>query len=192
MGMHTELWFPSVVWSSVIHIVENTSLKHFVYDRQRNDIGKTSNLYNGYQSSDLLPGDNENIDKLITLLDKEVNNCARQVGLPQLELNNINININPPGSYLKPTTVNGSIVSGFYFIDATEMQGNLQFDRTDGANNYLPEYVEQETYFTCSTANYATKTNALYFFPSWLTHSIQGNRSHTDRIFLSFNYGEIK
>ena len=45
-------------------------------------------------------------------------------------------------------------------------------------------------YFNSTRATYAAKTGALYIFPGWLKHSVQGNQSHTDRISMSFNFGE--
>ena len=190
MAMHTELWFPSVVWSSIIHVVDNAQLKHWAYDRKKNDIGRVVSNYNGFQSSDILPGQCEYIDKLVELLDKETAVCAKQVGLPEVELYNIWLNINPPNSYNHLHNHVGAVFSGVYYVDAPEHSGNIQFERSDGAEYHIPEYVEKETYYTSTRATYAAKTNALYIFPGWLKHSVQGNRSNVDRISISFNYGE--
>jgi len=190
MAMHTELWFPQVVWSAVIHCVDNKQLKHWAYDRKRNDVGRVISNYNGYQSSDILPGDHEQIDLLVDYLNKEIDNCARQVGLAPLEIYNIWLNINPPGAYNHLHNHVGSVLSGCYYVDATPQQGNLQFERSDNAECFIPEYVEKETYFTSTRATYAAKTGALYIFPSWMKHSVQGNSSSTDRISIAFNYGE--
>ena len=192
MAMHTELWFPSVIWSSIIHVVDNAKLKHWAYDRKKNDIGRIISNFNGFQSSDILPGQCEYIDKLVELLDKETAACAKQVGLPEVELYNIWLNINPPNSYNHLHNHAGAVFSGVYYVDAPAHSGNIQFERNDGAEYHIPEYVEKETYFTSTRATYAAKTNALYIFPGWLKHSVQGNRSNSDRISISFNYGEKK
>lgn len=190
MAMHTELWFPSVVWSAIIHTVDNSQLKHWAYDRKKNDIGRKISNYNGYQSSDILPGDNLEIDRLVDHLNKEINFCSKQVGLPELELYNIWLNINSPGSYNHLHNHVGSVLSGVYYVDAKEHQGNIQFERSDGAEYHIPQYVDKETYYTSTRATYAAKTGALYIFPGWLKHSVQGNNTGTDRISISFNYGE--
>jgi len=190
MAMHTELWFPSVIWSSIIHMIDNTALKTWAYDRKRDDRGRTISNYNGYQSSDLLPGCHPEIDKLVEYLDTEINTCAKQVGLAEVELYNIWININPPGAYNHLHNHVGSVLSGVYYVDAGPNQGNIQFERNDGGEYHIPEYVIKETYYTSTRATYACKTGALYVFPGWLKHSVQGNRSNTDRISISFNYGE--
>jgi|TARA_X000000950_G_scaffold104554_1_gene131804 uncharacterized protein (TIGR02466 family) len=192
MAMHTELWFPSVIWSSVIHVVDNAKLKHWAYDRKKNDIGRVISNFNGYQSDDILPGVCEQVDRLVELLDKETAACAKQVGLPEVELYNIWLNINPPNSYNHLHNHVGSVFSGVYYVDAPNNCGNIQFERNDGAEYHIPIHVEKETYFTSTRATYAAKTNALYIFPGWLKHSVQGNRSNQDRISISFNYGEKK
>lgn len=190
MAMHTELWFPSVVWSSVVHVVDNADVKRYAYDRMKTDRGRVISNYGGWQSADLLSGECASIDKLVELLDKEMNECAVQVGLPELEINNIWININPPGSYNHLHNHVGSVLSGVYYVDSTEQHGGIQFERNDSAEYHIPENVRKETYYTCTRASYAGKTNGLYIFPGWLKHSVQGNRANTDRISISFNYGE--
>ena len=190
MAMHTELWFPSVIWSSIIHVVDNTELKRYAYDRMKTDKGRTISNYGGWQSSDIKAGECDQIDRLVELLNKEVNECSAQVGMPNLEIQNIWINVNSPGGYNHLHNHVGSVLSGVYYVDSTEKHGAIQFERNDGAEYHIPANVDKETYYTCTRATYAGKTGALYVFPGWLKHSVQGNRSNTDRISVSFNYGE--
>ena len=190
MAMHTELWFPSVIWSSIIHVVDNAELKRYAYDRMKTDRGRVISNYGGWQSSDLRPGECEQIDRLVALLDKEMNECSAQVGMPEIEIQNIWINVNPPGAYNHLHNHVGSVLSGVYYAESTEKHGGIQFERNDGAEYHIPADVVKETYYTCTRASYAGKTNALYIFPGWLKHSVQGNQANTDRISVSFNYGE--
>ena len=190
MAMHTELWFPSVIWSAMTHFGNNTELKKYAYERQKTDPGRVISNYIGYQSSDIRSGEHLEIDRLAESITAEISACARQVGLPQLDLYNIWININPPGSYNHLHSHAGSVLSGVYYVDATENQGNIQFERTDNGEYHIPAQVEKETYYTSTRATYASKTGALYIFPGWLKHSVQGNQSTADRISISFNYGE--
>jgi uncharacterized protein (TIGR02466 family) len=190
MAMHTELWFPSVIWSSVIHVVDNAEVKSFAYNLQETNQGRTVSNYNGFQSQDIKSGDCPAIDRLVKLLNDEMNTCANQVGMTNLEIQNIWININPPSSYNHLHNHVGSVLSGVYYVDATPEQGNIQFERNDNDEYHIPTKVAKETYYTSTRATYAGKTNALYIFPSWLKHSVQGNKSNNDRISISFNYGE--
>jgi len=190
MAMHTELWFPQVIWSAMIHMVNNFELKKWSYDRKKTDKGRRVSNFGGFQSSDILSGQCEQIDKLITHLDIEVTSICNQVSLPPLEIKNIWLNINPPGSYNELHNHAGSVLSGVYYVEAAEHQGNIQFQRSDNAEYHLPEQLDKINYFNATRATYAAKSGALYIFPGWLKHHVEGNQSNTDRISLSFNYGE--
>jgi len=192
MALHSELWFPSVIWSGMVHQIDNTSLRRFAYERKKNDEGVTVSNYGGWQSTPLLSNVHPEIDNLVNYINKEVDNCRRQVGLYDLEIYNIWININPPGSYNHLHNHVGSVLSGVYYVNAEENQGNIQFERSDGAEYHIPEYIEQPTYYTSTRATYKAKTGALYIFPGWLKHSVEGNITNKDRISISFNYGDKK
>jgi uncharacterized protein (TIGR02466 family) len=190
MAMHTELWFPSVIWSSIIHTVDNQEVKAFAYEKQKANQGRTISNFGGFQSQDIRAGECPAIDKLVSYLNDEVNTCAAQVGMKPLSILNVWVNINPTGSYNHLHHHIGSVLSGVYYVDATPEQGNIQFERTDGAEYHIPEDIEKPTYYTSTRASYAAKTGGLYVFPGWLKHSVQGNTTATDRISISFNYGE--
>ena len=189
MAMHTEMWFPSVVWSALIHWADNQAIQKFARDKRAVDAGRVISNVGGWQSSDLRQGEHPAIDKFIDNLNKEVSWCCKQTGLPELEIYNLWININPPNSYNELHDHAGSVLSGVYYVDADPSQGNLQIERSDNAEYFLPLNPESITYFTATRNTYAAKTGALYIFPSWLKHSVQINRSDSDRISLSFNYG---
>ena len=138
MAMHTELWFPSVIWSSVIHVVDNAEVKSFAYNLQETNQGRIVSNYNGFQSQDIKSGDCPAIDRLVKLLNEEMNTCANQVGMTNLEIQNIWININPPSSYNHLHNHVGSVLSGVYYVDATPEQGNIQFERNDNAEYHIP------------------------------------------------------
>jgi len=114
MAMHTELWFPTVVWSAMIHMVDNNEVKRWVYEKQKQDKGRVISNYGGWQSNDIQAGECPAIDKLIAYLNTEIKECANQVGLPELELYNLWVNINSPGSYNHLHNHIDSVLSGMY------------------------------------------------------------------------------
>ena len=97
----------------------------------QNDKGRVISNYGGWQSSDIKPGDSDQIDNLVKLLNDEMKTCAQQVGLKECEIYNIWININPPNSYNHLHNHIGSVLSGEYYVEA-DKQGNIQFERNDG------------------------------------------------------------
>jgi uncharacterized protein (TIGR02466 family) len=171
------------------HFADNTALKQFAYDKRKQDPGRTVSNYSGWQSTDLKAGEADAVDNLVENLNSEIAQCGKQVGIGEVTLYNIWININPPGSYNHLHNHVGAVFSGVYYVDACPEQGNIQFERTDGGEYHLPVNIEKETYYTSTRATYAAKTGGLYVFPGWLKHSVQGNLSDQDRISISFNYG---
>ena len=65
MSLHTELWFPSVVWSGIIHAPDNAALKTFAYDRKRVDVGVEISNYQGWQSTSIEHNECKAIDDLV-------------------------------------------------------------------------------------------------------------------------------
>ena len=191
MALTAEQWFPSVIWSGMMDGVDNAHIETFAQDRKQLDEGVQVSNYIGWQSGPIRQGDSEEFDKLVRVITEQVNGCAVQADIPELAIQNIWVNVNTPGSYNHLHNHAGSILSGVYYVDA-ENQGNIQFERNDGGEYHIPYDIAQETYYTSTRATYAAKTNALYIFPGWLKHSVQGNIGTTDRISVSFNYGEKK
>lgn len=189
MAMHSELWFPSVIWSAIIHCIDNLKLKEYAYERKKHDKGRAISNYIGYQSNDIKLGECEEIDNLIDYTNKEINTISLSIGLKIPVITNVWLNINPYGSYNYLHNHQSAIFSGVYYVNATPNQGNIQFERSDGAEYFLPDNPDKITYYSATRATYAAKTGALYIFPGWLKHSVQGNVSNSDRISISFNYG---
>ena len=55
----------------------------------QNDKGRVISNYGGWQSSDIKPGDSDQIDNLVKLLNDEMKTCAQQVGLKECAIYNI-------------------------------------------------------------------------------------------------------
>jgi len=189
MTMNKELWFPQIIWDDVTHFADNDAIKEWAYEKQKRDHGREISNCGGWQSPDIIFGECQAIDNLIEYLDVQVNICAAEVGLQQLKLGNIWININPPGAYNLLHMHQGSVLSGCYYVDASSEQGDIFFQRNDGAEYHLPDSWPL-TQFTASRTSYNVETGALYIFPSWLNHYVESNRTDKDRISIAFNYGE--
>tara|TARA_A100001035_G_scaffold101387_1_gene79361 strand:+ start:1200 stop:1787 length:588 start_codon:yes stop_codon:yes gene_type:complete len=194
MAMHNELWFPSVIWSSVVNNVDNVALKKFAYDKIKEDPnGRVISNNKGYQSVDIRPQEHAEIDRFVQTLDKEIAEISMQVGLKMPKLYNIWINVNYPGSSNNLHHHIGAIFSGVYYVDSDPNidQGNITFERNDNAEYHIPPaMIEKITYYTAQQSNYASKTGGLFVFPGWLKHKVGINNSNKDRISISFNYGE--
>lgn len=188
MALTAEQWFPSVIWSGLLSGIDNNAIETFAYDRKLTDPGVTVSNYLGWQSNSIKQMDSEEFDKFVQTLDTEIQNCAVQSGLPELQIQNIWININQPGAYNHLHNHAGAILSGVYYVKSDPEQGNIFFERGDNAEYFLPP-IENPNYFTSTATTYKAMTDAVYIFPGWLKHSVQPNLTKEDRISISFNYG---
>ena len=190
MPLHTELWFPSPIWSGKFFNVDNDVLKKFAYEQKERDTGVANSNVGGWQSRAIGKGFCTSIDQLVDNLDREFNEVSKQVGLPQLEVYNIWININPKGAVNLTHDHMGAVMSGVYYVQAEKGNGNIKFERPDDARYYLPTPPDNKwTYFNTQVCEYASLTNAVYLFPAWLPHRVEQNLIDKDRISVSFNYG---
>ena len=194
MAMHNELWFPSVIWSAVINNVDNSALKKFAYAKIKEDPnGRKISNNKGYQSIDIRPKENAEIDQLVHILDREISEISQQTGVRMPKLYNIWVNVNYPGSSNNLHHHIGAMFSGVYYVDSDPNlnQGNISFQRGDNAEYHIPStMIDKVTYFTAQQSNYASSTGGLFIFPGWLKHQVGTNESNKDRISISFNYGE--
>ena len=191
MAMHNELWFPSVIWSAIINNVDNIALKKYAYERQKEDEGRKISNAGGWQSNDIPAGACPEVDNLVKTLNNELVEICNQTALNPVQIYNIWININPPGSFNLAHHHMGAMFSGVYYVDADPQQCNIIFERGDNAEYHVrPHNIQKVNYYNSQSCTYAAKTGALYIFPSWLKHHVQANRANKDRISISFNYGE--
>ena len=192
MPLHTELWFPSPIWSGKFFNVDNQEIKQFAYDLKQKTSGVQISNAGGWQSDSVNKGFCPAIDQLIENLDREILEICKQVGLPTLEIYNVCININPRGAWNIKHDHVGAVMTGVYYVESVEGNGNIRFERADTARFFLPQLTqnEKQNYFNTQICEYKSITNAVYIFPAWLPHSVQQNVASTDRISISFNYGE--
>jgi uncharacterized protein (TIGR02466 family) len=193
MAMNAEPWFPSVIWNADVQGINNQIIKDYAYQKKELDAGRSISNYGGWQSNNIQPNECDELDTLVKYIDTALNDIAVSVGIKPVTLYNVWININPPGAYNHTHHHQEAIFSGVYYIDADQTQGNINFIRNDGANYHIPaDMITQPHHFNSSMTTYPAKTSALYIFPGWLHHSVDGNQSNKDRISISFNCGRKK
>lgn len=147
---------------------------------------------NGFQSKSLIKDDHpsllefgENIEDYCRLISKDYN-CK------PLEVRNLWFNINNKNSYNQMHTHPGSIISGVFYLKASEHSGEIKFHRNPYEEmffgNLQPKGVTELNAMSC---NYKPVVGRLILFPSYLLHSVLPNRDEDERISISFNMGII-
>ena len=192
MPLHNELWFPSPIWSGKFFNVDNEDIENFSKVLRQRTPGVTKSNYGGWQSDSIAIGHCAGVDTLVNNLDREISEICRQVDIPQLEIYNIWINVNPRNCFNIQHDHIGAVFSGVYYVKAQDGNGNIRFERPDNARFFLPNLSDahRQNYFNTQMCEYKSLTNAIYIFPGWLPHSVEPNLIAEDRISISFNYGE--
>lgn len=182
--------FPNKVWWKELSY-DSSELITYIQQLSTYDQGSVHSNYGGWQSPPIdtstLP---EGFAQLKLDIDSAVKEICNEVSLPELYLDNLWFNVNPPGTYNIIHTHPGSVLSGVYYIDVpAENMGNIRFYREDAAEYYIPSDSVGSSNFTGLSVEYPPRTKMLLLFPGWLKHSVQGNMSNENRISMAFNYG---
>lgn len=186
--------FKTPIWRAELPAdIDTQWLVDWAYDL-RKEGGNTSNECNGWQSFDQelqmqyafpIPKGL----KLQQYLDNAVNDIAKQLGLPMLNLLNYWLNINPTGGYNNLHKHRNSMLVGNLYLQVPDnTSGGIEFVRDDDTDYYIPPEAEYNPVIgTRKTIN--PRQGEVIIFPGWLPHAVKTNKSPNDRISLSFNYG---
>jgi hypothetical protein len=103
-------------------------------------------------------------------------------------------NINYPGSYNNTHTHYNSKFSGVYYVKVPKNSGNIFFqDPRPACEMIRPNYTVESSDETFKEHIFLAEESMLYFFPAWLRHGVERNKSkltgdESNRISISFNF----
>jgi hypothetical protein len=87
--------------------------------------------------------------------------------------------------------IHGHNFTGVYYVKAEKNCGNIVFHNSSDREFALQTYVAKPNQFSMTNVNYEPVVGKVLVFPSWLQHSVDSNMSNTDRISISFQFGEL-
>ena len=154
------------------------------------DKGRLRSNRKGWQSNDLVAGKNQDIDKLVKLIETESNKFAKAVGIEQVKVANIWININGENCSNREHKHPYSVFSGTYYVNCNEESGAIYFINPS-MNGIEYDWKDCTTNLNSATSpeiHIKPKVGDLLIFPSWLSHGVEINNSKNfNRISISFN-----
>lgn len=98
-----------------------------------------------------------------------------------------------PGDWAQFHVHTNCLLSGVYYFDVKELQGQLCFTKDLGpfSNTIFPLNVNLEfkenNLFNSKKWFMSPKNGTIYIFPSWLLHNVTTNETPVDRYSLAFN-----
>lgn len=189
--MRLEKWFPTVFYYGLYPNININDLEKLSYNIRNNDVGRQWTNQNSYQSNDLdlkllelqslIKTANENF----LVLHKELGFKDELIPI----IDNMWININPPGGMSKLHKHVDNILSGTFYVKCPKDCGQLVFPNPVANAQYhfhqkhLKEYNQNNSLF----CHQVPQPGKMIVFPSYAEHYVEPNLSKEDRISISFN-----
>jgi uncharacterized protein (TIGR02466 family) len=130
---------------------------------------------------------------LLTEINTKARDFLQLIGInPDIELQMESwLNLNKPGTYHDQHEHFGSIIGGVVYLDAPIDSGDLLFYdpvkvRTQ-ANSMTKKHRTTNNKFNYPVIKSTPVTGKIVLFESWMTHSVEINKSNDDRISIAFN-----
>jgi uncharacterized protein (TIGR02466 family) len=197
MTFSVETFFPIPVMFDNIErpVIDNslTIARKFINDNKwiTSPNGKTITTYNTDTEFNYLGkiGDTS----LLAEINIKVRDFLKIIGInPDLELQIESwLNLNKPGTYHDQHEHFGSILGGVVYLAASSDSGDLVFHdpvkvRTQ-ANSLTKKHRTTSSKFNYEVIKSTPVTGKIVLFESWMTHSVEINKSNDDRISIAFN-----
>ena len=148
----------------------------------------TNSNYGGWQSSgfETVPKNFKDLFKKISANVKEV---EKKLFLSkELRLHNLWYNVNGLGSFNRPHSHPGGVVSGVYYVSIPKNSGSIIFLNTN-IDSFYKGHVNKYNEYNSTIWKINPKENECVLFPSYLEHYVEPNLNKKERISISFNYG---
>lgn len=174
-------------------IIDNDAIEKYCYHKKSEDEkGRVISNVGGWQSNDLFLPVPE-LCELTSIVTHLMRSLAKQINLKDvhnLYLGNFWININKNSNTNIPHSHPESVLTAVYYVKVPENSGNIKFFTP--INNYDEHFkdfmIEKYNEYNSTTYSFVPKKGKLVFFPSWLMHEVEPNKTDSDRISIAFNF----
>ena len=116
---------------------------------------------------------------------KEVIRDTLKYEFDDIRITDMWANVLKPGEYHAPHTHSNNSWSGVWYADAEDTSGIIFADPRVQANVIQPS--SQPNVDNATVLSYASKTNRIYLFPSWLYHWVPVLKGNKIRTSVSWN-----
>ena len=172
--------FSTPVWSTQLECFDNDKLANKIYQLEKTRESSQKSNIGGFQSDDL---------KYPMFRRKIYENIPRIEGkeLPNVKIWEwVNINRRGDSNMRHNHFGRGIFMSGIYYVKTPENSGNIRFYDPRGSMHMALE--DYDYYYGVADYQYVIPEPGLcLFFPNWLDHAVEENKSDEDRISIAFN-----
>lgn len=165
----------------------------FCYEKKAQTDGRILSNRGGWQSDDIYVSDRiAALAPLTSIIQMELVEIQNRMEIENdLRIDNMWININGHRDWNTSHRHPHSLISGVFYVRIPEGDnGRLVFENVNPhMEYYITRKIRVRNYndVTASWWNIAPSENQLVFFPAWLSHTVEPNYTHEDRISIAFN-----
>jgi len=187
------LVFSTPIWTSLVDDYKNINAQMLKYIQSmyaKNPIGsKRSNVF-GWHSEDFDLEDETTkffINSIKSNIKKTIDDMCWDSEKSQTKITSMWAIINKKGASNARHTHPNSYLSAVYYIKAPEHCGDILFyDPRSAKVNRKPPTTKSNK-LNAEEVNITPQDGLLVFFPSYLHHAVDENKSDEERIIISFN-----
>lgn len=199
MNILQESWFSVPVWTTILNH-DNEALEKYcndliLQDKKATLVGAAKD--GGWQSEKIyhdVKNDNEIYEDLFNRIYEKCKILVNTLKLDKrfdITISDSWFNKSYSKSWFERHSHSGSILSGVYYVKAPQNCGKITFYNPCDFSVWWNETFFPGSDFFYSSINYSPIEGGLILFPSWLTHSVEENKSNSDRISIAFNVSPI-
>ena len=184
------------IFSSYLHekifTLDTDKIKKDIFNNKSKNKGVVMSNHGGWQSkgnpTKIIK--NKNIKSLFNKITMSVKEIEKKLNLKkELFLSNYWYNVNYLGSFNRPHSHPGAVISGVYYVDVPKNSGNIVFQQLGlEVENTYRDNVDIYNQYNSSVWTIVPKKNLCVLFPSYLDHYVEPNLNKKERISISFNY----
>ena len=191
--LELNLVFPTPIWTSFVDDYQNinTTMLNYIQSLQaKNPLGtKHSNVFGWHSENFDL--EEETIKFFVSSIKSKIKRAIDDMGWDseksQTKITNMWAIINKKGASNARHTHPNSFLSAVYYIKAPIDCGDiLFFDPRSAKVNRKPP-TTKPTKLNAEEVNVTPQDGMLVFFPSYLHHGVDENKSDEERVIISFN-----
>jgi len=179
----------------------NEKLIEAIEEEKKTDKGIQLSNQGGWQSHGKLHF-KDGFKPLVDLINKHLQQVGKDYGFgratSQLKVTSMWANSNTHGnsnklhSHQSPSGMpNPLVISGCYYVRVPPNSGEFVLEDFSRPMRYLQLPFQEPNLMNSFTIKIPPSAGKLLFFPAWMEHSVEENKSNEERISIAFNVGII-
>ena len=191
--VYKEDWWATPIWFFDLNddLNFNKIEKECYKEKTINEVGRSISNKNGWQSNFVSFDKYEEISKILKIIDLNSHIFVKEFGVREnykFSIVEYWININNKGSYNLAHIHPQSLFSCIIYIKVPKNSGGILFWQNQISQLGMGGYSKHNNSYNFESIKYEAIEKRVIIFPSYVSHSVEENKSDEDRISIAFNF----